>query len=205
MVEALQRALNKNRGDGPALSVDGDFGPGTESAVKRFQLAHQLPASGIVDAETWKKLGPLQLDANAVPSPDEVNRRKLDLAPADPSTGVPFVSSKAWAIADGKSGTILASERASEPLDIASTTKIMTAWLVIQECRRDPKALEEVITFSKRADDTVGSSSTVARESKSLSASYSMDSCSRRETMPQSHSVNILEHGWLRRTEGCLR
>ncbi len=37
----------------------------------------------------------------------------------------------------------------------------MTAWLVIQECRRDPKALEEVITFSKRADDTVGSSSTV--------------------------------------------
>jgi len=36
--------------------IDGDFGGGTESAVKRFQKAHGLKADGIVGPVTWKAL-----------------------------------------------------------------------------------------------------------------------------------------------------
>lgn len=36
--------------------VDGDFGSGTEKAVKNFQKANGLTADGIVGKDTWKKL-----------------------------------------------------------------------------------------------------------------------------------------------------
>ena len=115
----------------------------------------------MVDAATWKAFGPLQLDKDDVPPPDVVNKIVIDRLPADPLTGVPYVSSKAWAIAEGESGKTLASSKGDEKLDIASTTKIMTAWLVIRECKKDPSVLDEVVSFSKRADDTIGSSATV--------------------------------------------
>ena len=35
--------------------VDGDFGSGTEKAVKNFQKEHGLTADGIVGKDTWKK------------------------------------------------------------------------------------------------------------------------------------------------------
>ena len=38
------------------LKSDGDFGPGTEKAVKAFQSANKLKADGIVDAITFKAL-----------------------------------------------------------------------------------------------------------------------------------------------------
>src|SRR5262245_250963 len=37
--------------------IDGDFGPKTERAVKRFQAATKQPESGVVDAATWTMLG----------------------------------------------------------------------------------------------------------------------------------------------------
>ena len=37
---------------GYLLGTDGDFGPGTESVVKRFQAAKFLPMTGIVDSKT---------------------------------------------------------------------------------------------------------------------------------------------------------
>jgi peptidoglycan hydrolase-like protein with peptidoglycan-binding domain len=38
------------------LKSDGDFGPGTEKAVKAFQTANKLKADGVVDSITFKAL-----------------------------------------------------------------------------------------------------------------------------------------------------
>lgn len=43
-------------GAGQAVTVDGDFGPGTATAVEAFQSANGLPVTGQVDAATWPKL-----------------------------------------------------------------------------------------------------------------------------------------------------
>lgn len=52
-VVVLQRALNKH---GAALKVDGDFGPGTEAAVRAFQVSRGLPVNGVVGLQTWDAL-----------------------------------------------------------------------------------------------------------------------------------------------------
>jgi len=38
------------------LDSDGDFGPGTESAVKAYQTKNSMAATGVVDAVTWNSL-----------------------------------------------------------------------------------------------------------------------------------------------------
>jgi peptidoglycan hydrolase-like protein with peptidoglycan-binding domain len=59
-VKVLQQALH-------LALVDGNFGPGTRSAVIAFQTAHQLlPADGVVTAPVWRALGAA---AKAAPSP----------------------------------------------------------------------------------------------------------------------------------------
>jgi D-alanyl-D-alanine carboxypeptidase (penicillin-binding protein 5/6) len=77
-------------------------------------------------------------------------------APADKLDGPPVVTAKAWAVADGKTGKVLWSSQAATPLVIASTTKIMTAWIVLGLATDDAKVLDEVVTFSERADKTGG-------------------------------------------------
>jgi peptidoglycan hydrolase-like protein with peptidoglycan-binding domain len=52
-VRAVQYLLN-HRGAG--LSVDGDFGGGTEAAVKSFQSSHGLTVDGVVGPQTWGAL-----------------------------------------------------------------------------------------------------------------------------------------------------
>lgn len=71
----------------------------------------------------------------------------------------PRVSAKAWAIADGKTGKVLSGFKEAEPRAIASTTKIMTAWLVCHLAEDDPKVLNEELVFSERAARVPGSSS----------------------------------------------
>jgi hypothetical protein len=41
---------------GDPIEIDGDFGPKTQAAVERFQSAHRLPVTGIVDQPTWQAL-----------------------------------------------------------------------------------------------------------------------------------------------------
>ena len=53
-VKALQAQLNAKRNAG--LTVDGNFGAGTEAAVKSFQSHAGLGADGIVGPTTWKNL-----------------------------------------------------------------------------------------------------------------------------------------------------
>jgi serine-type D-Ala-D-Ala carboxypeptidase (penicillin-binding protein 5/6) len=82
----------------------------------------------------------------------------LPKTPADRPDGPPVVSAKAWAIADGKSGKVLWGSAEAEPLPMASTTKIMTARLVLKLAAEDPKVLDETITFSAKAAAVPGSS-----------------------------------------------
>ncbi|WP_157240258.1 peptidoglycan-binding domain-containing protein [Catenuloplanes japonicus] len=52
-VQVLQHLLNAA---GQSITVDGDFGPATETAVKAFQSANGATADGIVGMVTWSKL-----------------------------------------------------------------------------------------------------------------------------------------------------
>src|SRR5439155_4489746 len=79
-------------------------------------------------------------------------------APADRLDGPPVVSAKAWAVADAATGKLLWGFHEEEPRPVASTTKIMTAWIILRLAADDPKTLGEVVTFSERAAKTGGSS-----------------------------------------------
>jgi D-alanyl-D-alanine carboxypeptidase (penicillin-binding protein 5/6) len=68
------------------------------------------------------------------------------------------IAAKAWAVIDGKTGKPLWGSHEAEARPIASTTKIMTAWIILQRADKDPKVLDEEIRFSERAAATRGSS-----------------------------------------------
>jgi D-alanyl-D-alanine carboxypeptidase (penicillin-binding protein 5/6) len=159
LVEHLQRTLNLRLNPSSELNIDGDFGPATQAAVARFQKSRQLEVSGVVDARTWEALGPLVTSPTPVPDPGIINGEKLESAPEDSLEGRPFVTCRAWAIADGRTGELLWGNNESARLDIASTTKIMTAWLIIRLSSVDATVLDETLTFSRRADNTPGSTS----------------------------------------------
>ncbi len=161
MVTALQRTLNARMKPAPGIGSDGDFGPETENAVKRFQKDKNLEVTGVVDSATWKALGPLVMEEEPATEPAVVNAEKSKKSPPDSLDGPPFVSCKAWAIIDGNSGEFLAGDHENEKREPASTTKIMTAYLVTLLTQKDPKLLDEIVTFSERADKTSGSSSEV--------------------------------------------
>jgi D-alanyl-D-alanine carboxypeptidase (penicillin-binding protein 5/6) len=161
LVQALQRTLNARITPAAGIGVDGDFGPETEDAVKKFQRQEKLEETGIVESVTWKALGPLIMEDQPAPEPAVVNAEKNEKSPMDALDGPPFVTCKAWAVIDGNSGEFLAGGSEDVKRDPASTTKMMTAYLVTLAAQKDPKVLEEVVTFSKRADDTSGSTADV--------------------------------------------
>lgn len=161
LVEALQRTLNARAEPSPNLDIDGDFGPATEKAVKAFQQSRQLEITGLVDSSTWKALGPLLMEDAPVAEPEVINGAELARKAPDDPNGPPHVTCKAWTIADAATGEVLWDDRGDVRLDIASTTKIMTALLVIRYCQAHPEALDETIVFSEQADATPGSTSGV--------------------------------------------
>lgn len=75
--------------------------------------------------------------------------------------GPPIVSARAWAIGEGRTGRVLWGTRESAALNMASTTKIMTAWLVLQRAADNSQTLDETITVSRTADETTGSSAQI--------------------------------------------
>jgi D-alanyl-D-alanine carboxypeptidase (penicillin-binding protein 5/6) len=78
--------------------------------------------------------------------------------PKDTSAGPEGIAARAWAIVDGKTGKPLWGFHDTEARPIASTTKIMTAWIILQRADKDPKLLDQEICFSERAAATRGSS-----------------------------------------------
>jgi D-alanyl-D-alanine carboxypeptidase (penicillin-binding protein 5/6) len=155
-VELLQRTLNARMIPSAGLGVDGDFGPATEAVVRQFQETHALPVTGIVDAAFWDTLGPVVEEA-IVADPDVINGETLAKQPMEPLDGAPFVTSDAWIIVDAADGRTVDAFEAETARDIASTTKIMTAWLVLQLAEKEPSVLEEALVMSSRGDETIGS------------------------------------------------
>lgn len=83
-------------------------------------------------------------------------------APPDRLAGPPHVTAKAWVITDARTGKVLWGDNASTARPMASTSKIMTAWIVLRLAAADPKVLDEVVTYSDRAAKTTGSSAKLA-------------------------------------------
>ena len=81
--------------------------------------------------------------------------------PADRLDGVPFVNATAWAIADGKTGEFLWGREEDKALPMASTTKVMTALVVLELAREDASVLAETVTVSRFAASTGGSSAKI--------------------------------------------
>lgn len=66
-------------------------------------------------------------------------------APADPLDGPPYVSAAAWSVADGKNGQLMSGYNTDKARPMASTSKIMTAWVVLQLAKKEPKDRKSVV------------------------------------------------------------
>jgi hypothetical protein len=80
-VTEAQGLLNRN---GAILDPDGDFGGGTEDAVRELQAGRGIPATGIVDSVTWRELRALPEPSREIPTRavafiarEEVGSRRL--------------------------------------------------------------------------------------------------------------------------------
>ncbi|MFO0970186.1 MAG: serine hydrolase [Gemmataceae bacterium] len=82
-------------------------------------------------------------------------------AAVDRLDGPPFVSARGWAFVEGRSGRFLFGANETAELAMASTTKIMTAWLVLRQAVDNPKVLDEEMTISAAAAKTGGSSARI--------------------------------------------
>ncbi len=79
-VRQLQIRVSGYPGNGAVLTIDGAYGPATQSAVTRFQQAYGLGADGVAGPQTFNKIYTLQ-DADCTPvnfSYAELNRCNSD-------------------------------------------------------------------------------------------------------------------------------
>ena len=81
-VRILQQALTDA---GFKTGVDGNFGAGTEKAVKDFQKAHGLVDDGVCGPKTWKALEPF-LPVQEPDAPEEPDSPEEPEAPEDEET-----------------------------------------------------------------------------------------------------------------------
>ncbi|MEV4332499.1 D-Ala-D-Ala carboxypeptidase family metallohydrolase [Streptomyces sp. NPDC049597] len=66
-VTQLQIRVAGYPGYGGVLAIDGDYGPATAAAVKRFQAAYGLTADGVAGSATYSKIYALQ-DSDCTPA-----------------------------------------------------------------------------------------------------------------------------------------
>jgi D-alanyl-D-alanine carboxypeptidase (penicillin-binding protein 5/6) len=102
---------------------------------------------------TWKLIVAAVLAVTPIPAFAQAEK-----AAADPLDGPPFVTAKSWIVIDAKAGTALGGGNEAEARPMASTSKVMTAWVVLRLAAADAKVLDETVTFSDRAAKTGGSS-----------------------------------------------
>ncbi|NEX20482.1 D-alanyl-D-alanine carboxypeptidase [Thiorhodococcus mannitoliphagus] len=76
---------------------------------------------------------------------------------AQPIPAAPELAAKGFLLVDFNSGRVLAEKNANEPLEPASLTKIMTAYVVFRELAAGHIALGDMVTVSEKAWRTGGS------------------------------------------------
>ncbi|MEU4726532.1 peptidoglycan-binding protein [Nonomuraea dietziae] len=74
-VKKVQQMLNAF---GWKLTVDADFGPSTQHAVKTFQGNHRLEADGVVGKDTWAKLSAGKPGTETPPAPPATGAKPAD-------------------------------------------------------------------------------------------------------------------------------
>lgn len=94
MYPSVIRRMQQNlKTRGQSITVDGDFGPGSQNALKAFQTQTGLPATGFPDARTlialFAPVNPQQASAApAQPRPQpQPQPQPLDLSPVPPALG----------------------------------------------------------------------------------------------------------------------
>ena len=93
----------------------------------------------------------------AQPEPKPLPARRA----ADAIDGSPVVTARAWTIVDGRTGRYLYGGNERAALAMASTTKIMTAFIVLRIAAANAKVLDETVTISEQAAKTTGSSARI--------------------------------------------
>jgi len=76
---------------------------------------------------------------------------------AGPVPKAPSVGAKGYLVEDFLSGQAIAEKNADQPLEPASITKLMTAYVIFQEIRSGKLALEDKVRISEKAWRTQGS------------------------------------------------
>ena len=126
-----------------------------------------------------------------------MNAEANEKSPLDSLDGPPFVTCKAWAIVDGESGEFLAGDHEDEKRDPASTTKIMTAYLVTLLGRKGSEGARRNRHVLRAGRQNVRLD--VRRESgreSCRSANCSTACCCRPATTRPSHLPSISASGW---------
>ncbi len=89
--------------------------------------------------------------------PETVSRLSSDLGMPLRAVLSEMTAKSRVLIVDAADGRTIAGHETMTPRPVASTTKIMTAWLLVRLADEHPEVLDEIITMSTRADEMRGS------------------------------------------------